>query len=93
MSTKIALAAAVLVAGLASPAFAGGYPGDFANRLPYTASSAPYPVTQTHAVMRNGNEAFAFAPSQGLFLDRSAAFAGGASAGYNQAEENAVTNR
>ena len=62
-TSKLALVAAVVVAGLSSPAFAA-YPGDFANVLPYTAASAPYPVAQTHAVSRSAREAFAFAPAQ-----------------------------
>jgi hypothetical protein len=84
-TSKLALVAAVVVAGLSSPAFAA-YPGDFANVLPYTASSAPYPVARTHAAIRNGREAFAFAPAQ-------ASLTGGASSGYNQAEQESILNR
>jgi hypothetical protein len=84
-TSKLALVAAVVVAGLSTPAFAG-YPGDFANVLPYTADSAPYPVTQTHAAVRNGHEAFAFAPAQGTLT-------GGASTGYNQAQQESILDR
>lgn len=85
-TSKLALVAAVVVAGLSTPAFAG-YPGDFANVLPYTANSAPYPLTQTHAAVRSGHEAFAFAlPAQGSLT-------GGASSGYNQAQQESILDR
>lgn len=89
---KLTILAAIAVMGVVSPAFAENT-GEFANVLPYTASTPPYPIMQNRAVRANGPRAFAYAPARDTAWAGSDANLAGGSIGYNAAEESSIATR